>query len=77
MSKAIPVIGGCISGAITYATFNPMGSRLADIFVKMLNGEYDVEMELNPAFLEKLNTDNRHSDDQSEVEIIDGEFSEA
>lgn len=77
ISKAIPVIGGCISGAITYATFNPMGSRLADIFVKMLNGEYDVEMELNPAFLEKLNTDNRHSDDQSEVEIIDGEFSEA
>lgn len=54
-----------------------MGSRLADIFVKMLNGEYDVEMELNPAFLEKLNTDNGHSDDQSEVEIIDGEFSEA
>lgn len=30
VSKAIPVIGGFVSGGITYATLRPMGQRLAD-----------------------------------------------
>lgn len=29
MSKVVPVIGGVISGGLTYATMKPMGSRLA------------------------------------------------
>ena len=36
--------------------FRPMGGKLADEFVKIHNGEYDEELELNPEFLswEKL-----------------------
>ena len=46
-----PVVGGAISGAITYATFRPMGGRLANVLVRNLNGEFDeTGMELRPEF---------------------------
>ena len=32
VSKAVPVIGGFVSGGITFATLRPMGQRLADTF---------------------------------------------
>jgi len=32
ISKAIPVIGGGVSGALTYFTFRPMGKQLVDIY---------------------------------------------
>ena len=51
VTKIVPVVGGAISGAITYATFRPMGGRLADVLVRNLNGEFDEEgMELRPEF---------------------------
>lgn len=70
--KVVPVVGGAISGAITYATFKPMGGRLADVLVRNLNGEFDeTGMELRPEF-KKANT----SDADTEVTIhtieIDG-----
>lgn len=50
ITKAVPILGGVVSGALTWATFRPMGSRLADVLVTNLQGGYDVEMELNPAY---------------------------
>ena len=51
VTKVVPVVGGAISGVITYATFKPMGGRLADVLVRNLNGEFDeTGMELRPVF---------------------------
>ena len=71
ISKTVPIIGGVVSGGITYFTFKPMGERLADTFEKLLNNEYaiddnDIENELKVEFKETLNND----------DIIDAEFSE-
>ena len=30
VSKAVPILGGVVSGGITFATLRPMGQRLAD-----------------------------------------------
>lgn len=46
VSKAVPVLGGFFSAGITYFTFKPMGNRLADVFRKNLDGEYDIDMVL-------------------------------
>lgn len=49
VTKVVPVVGGAISGVITYATFKPMGGRLADVLVRNLNGDFDeTGMELRP-----------------------------
>jgi hypothetical protein len=50
ITKAVPVLGGVVSGGLTYVTFRPMGSRLADVLMKNLAGEFDDQLELNPAF---------------------------
>ena len=64
-TTVVPVVGGAISGAITYATFKPMGGRLADVLVRNLNGEFDeTGMELRPEF-KKANT----ADADTEVTI--------
>ena len=44
VTKIVPVIGGLFSAGITYFTFQPIGHRLADVFKKNLDGEYDIEM---------------------------------
>ena len=65
VGKAVAIVGGAISGAITYATFKPMGGRLADVLVRNLNGEFDeTGMELRPEF-KKANT----ADADTEVTI--------
>ena len=69
VTKAVPVIGGAVSGGITYVTFRPMGKRFADMLVKRAKGELTDEdgLELNPEFKEKL------KNEQSESETIDDE----
>lgn len=71
ITKAVPVVGGIISGGITYITFGPMGNRLADILVKNLKGDFTDELELNAEFAKTL--------EKSENEInsiIDVDFTE-
>lgn len=53
ITKAVPVIGGAISGVVTFATFRTMGASLADVLTQNLQGEIskDDGMELNPEFL--------------------------
>lgn len=70
INNAVPVIGGFISGGMTYAAFNPMGQRLSDMFVKVLNGDFDIEMELNPEFALSL----EEIKEELEEDFIDAEF---
>lgn len=69
VTKAVPVIGGVVSGSITYVTFKPMGKRFADMLVKRAKGELtdDDGLELNPEFKERLRNE------RSEIETIDDE----
>ncbi|WP_114202006.1 hypothetical protein [Janibacter anophelis] len=57
ITKAVPVVGGAVSGGLTYVTFRPMGHRLADTMVKNLNGDFDHDLELNAQFIASLNGD--------------------
>lgn len=70
ITKAVPVIGGIVSGGITYITFKPLGNRLANVLANNLEGVYDEDLELNPDFINELNS---HID-KSEIEVIDGDF---
>lgn len=70
ITKAVPVIGGVVSGGITYLTFKPLGNRLADVLANNLMGVYDEDLELNPEFVKDFNG----IIDESEIEIIDGDF---
>lgn len=72
ITKAVPVIGGVVSGGITYFTFKPLGNRLADVLANNLMGVYDEDLELNPEFVNNLNS----IIDESELEIKDGDFVE-
>lgn len=73
VTKAVPVIGGAVSGGITYITFRPMGKRFADMLVKRGMGELsdDDELELNPEFKETLKSE------QAESETITAVIDEA
>lgn len=50
VTKAVPFVGGVVSGGLTYVTFGPMGRRLADTLARHVNGEFDDELELNENF---------------------------
>jgi len=41
MGKAIPILGGVISGGLTYATMKPMGERLQRELSKLVNYSED------------------------------------
>lgn len=74
INKTVPIFGGIISGGLTYATFKPMGTRLVDVFTKMLNGEYDIDMDknINEAFARSIEEIDRELDE----DIIEGEYEE-
>lgn len=69
IANAVPLLGGIISGTLTYMTFRPMGGQLADTFIKQLNGDFDVDLELNQAFAQSLK-------EQEELGIVDADFVE-
>lgn len=39
VTKSVPVVGGIVSGGLTYVTFRPMGHRLSATFAQGLRGE--------------------------------------
>ena len=55
ITKAFPVVGGVVSGGLTYVTFRPMGHRLADVLFQNLNGDFDDQLELKAEFAATLN----------------------
>lgn len=54
ITKSVPVIGGVVSGSLTFVTFRPMGNRLAETFAKGLRGELDRFDDLTPEFKASL-----------------------
>lgn len=42
-SKAIPIIGGIVSGGLTYMSMKPMGNRLKDALASSINENYTEE----------------------------------
>lgn len=68
ITKAVPVLGGAVSGGIAWASFRPMGNRLIDVFERQLNGEFDDIDELSPEFVDKL------EGESAELPVIDGEI---
>lgn len=55
ISKAVPLLGGVVSGGLTFVTFRPMGFRLTNVFVDLVAGKFkEEEMELNPEFLASI-----------------------
>jgi len=65
ITKAVPIIGGVVSGGLTYVTFRPMGHRLADALLENLTGVFDDELELNAEFAASLGDD-----------VVDGDATE-
>ena len=68
ITKAVPVLGGAVSGGIAWASFRPMGNRLIDVFERQLNGEFDDIDELSTEFADKLESES------AELPVIDGEI---
>lgn len=52
VSKGFTVIGGFVSGGITYVTFRPLGRNLTNVYIDVLNGKYDIDMVLREDFIE-------------------------
>ena len=50
------MVGGLVSGGLTYVTFQPMGHRLADALFRSLNGDFDDQLELTAEFAATLAT---------------------
>jgi hypothetical protein len=57
ITKAVPLFGGVLSGGLTYVTFRPMGNRLADTLMRNLNGEFDIDLELNQEFVAAIGSE--------------------
>lgn len=72
ITKAVPVVGGVVSGGLTYVTFRPMGHRLANALAANLNGDFDVELELNAKFAASLNADAIEGDVVPTASAADG-----
>jgi hypothetical protein len=64
VSKAIPILGGIISGGVTYMSMKPMGNRLRDALVSSVNENYTVE---------DLKQDIKELEKET-GEVIDGEY---
>ncbi|MEY8462244.1 hypothetical protein [Streptococcus merionis] len=64
-NKIVPIIGGVLSGGLTYLTFKPLGENLSTVFVKNLRGEFDemlTEADLNPKFLNQIISETTDTD---------------
>lgn len=70
VTKVVPLLGGVISGGITYLTFKPMGNKLADTFEDLLNGKLSNNEEL----IKSYPGSEQELDDTTE--IADAEFIE-
>lgn len=52
ITKSVPIIGGVVSGGLTYASFRPMGNRLAKTFADGIRGDVGAptDGDLRPEF---------------------------
>lgn len=67
--KIVPIIGGVISGGLTFASFKPMGENLARTLSDNLQGKFEEDLDLNPDFVAQLSQ-------QLDKDIEDATFAE-
>lgn len=67
--KIFPIIGGVISGGLTFASFKPMGENLARTLSDNLQGKFEEDLDLNPDFVAQLSQ-------QLDKDIEDATFAE-
>lgn len=72
IANSFSVAGAAISGGITWASFRPLGKRLSNVYVDILKGKYNVEMELDETFKEAL----LEKSANDETDAVDVEFEE-
>ena len=77
LSKAIPILGGIVSGGITFASMNPMGKRLIDV-LEEANFEYSEakaqkDFEELEELVEENPTEVEMDMDFSDEEVIESE----
>lgn len=66
ITKAVPVIGGVVSGGITYLTFKPMGRRLVKVFENHIDPVSLDKDYLHPQFIAQKIVENE--------DIVDADF---
>lgn len=74
ITKALPIVGGVLSGGLTYVTFRPMGHRLADALFRNLNGDFDDQLELKAEFTATQNVvvvEAAHATDGSNLKEVE------
>ncbi|MDI9520509.1 MAG: hypothetical protein QM308_05045 [Bacillota bacterium] len=64
ITKAVPIIGGAMSGALTYFTFRPMGNQLVSIYYKKVTGT-----------LEETIQKETENNEENPAQLIDGSIS--
>src|SRR5699024_1421963 len=64
ISKAVPIIGGIVSGGITYASMKPMGNRLSKVLSESIGNytEKDLERDLRDIENEIVDVDYKEVD---------------
>lgn len=75
VSKAVPIVGGVISGGITLASMKPMGMRLVNVFDNAKFVEYtqkQYEQDISILEKEKKKVDSFVNEDDLEEEFIKG-----
>ena len=56
VAKGFSVVGGLVSGGITFVTFRPLGKNLTNVYVEVLGGKYDIDMVLREDYIEHLDS---------------------
>ena len=51
IAKGFSVVGGLVSGGITFVTFRPLGRNLTNVYIEVLNGKYDIDMVLRDDYI--------------------------
>lgn len=61
VSKVVPIIGGVVSGGITFATLKPMGMRLVDTLDEAHFAYSKTDFESDWSDIMKVNEENSHA----------------
>lgn len=51
ITKSFSVLGAVVSSGITFISFRPLGHNLANVYVDILNGKYDIDMVMRDDFI--------------------------
>lgn len=71
VSKAVPVIGGVISGGLTFATMKPMGGRLIEAFDEAHFDYTQSEFEADLKIISEIDTDEKENAEENSVVVED------